>query len=377
MIATPEIIQSQLAPSFLPATAVLEMTYRCNHACLFCSCPWFSERGDFPRRPELSAAEWKAVIRRLLEMGVCDLAFTGGEPLLKEGLFEIIEFAAAGEATFIETVDGALQTRRDPPSLHLLSNGLAMTREVLKLCRRLNIQLSMSLPGLTTLQEHTGAGDPDRILRWFQEAKALGGIVTVAGVTVTRKNLPELYETISAALLAGADSLLMNRFLPGGRGISYAAELSLTKAQIVQMLDTAEEVLKQAGRTGSVGTELPKCVVDPSRYKQLQVGTRCSAGLSFFAIDPSGYVRACNHSPVRLVHFREIEKLKLDPYWRRFTQKDYLPAACGGCALAHDCDGGCREAAHICGGALDAPDPCLAADVLSAHWNPAAGRYGG
>ena len=33
----------RLAPSFLPATAVLEMTYRCSHACLFCSCPWFAD----------------------------------------------------------------------------------------------------------------------------------------------------------------------------------------------------------------------------------------------------------------------------------------------------------------------------------------------
>ena len=356
-------IQSRLAPSFLPATAVLEMTYRCNHACLFCSCPWFNEQGDFARLPEMTVEEWKALIRRLMDMGVCDLAFTGGEPLLKEGLFDIMEFAASCETEHIETVDGSLQSRRAPPSLHLLSNGTAMTREVLEFCRQLNIQLSMSLPGLSTFREHTGGGDPDVILRWFQEAKAMGGFAVVAGVTVTRRNLFELYETISAALLAGADQLLMNRFLPGGRGIRHAAELMLSKEQIPRMLDTAEEALREAGRKGSVGTELPKCVVEKNKYRQLQVGTRCSAGLSFFAIDPSGYVRACNHSPVRLVHFREIEKLKTDPYWRRFTQKDYLPASCSGCAMANDCDGGCREAAHICGGALDAPDPCLAASV--------------
>ncbi|HEY3444957.1 MAG TPA: hypothetical protein VGK67_01285 [Myxococcales bacterium] len=33
-------VASRLAASFLPRTAVLEMTYRCNHVCLFCSCPW-------------------------------------------------------------------------------------------------------------------------------------------------------------------------------------------------------------------------------------------------------------------------------------------------------------------------------------------------
>ena len=86
--------ESRLAPSFLPATAVLEMTYRCNHACLFCSCPWYAEDGDFDTRPELTADEWKSTIAKLCSMGCTDLAFTGGEPLLKEGIEDIIEFAA-------------------------------------------------------------------------------------------------------------------------------------------------------------------------------------------------------------------------------------------------------------------------------------------
>jgi radical SAM protein with 4Fe4S-binding SPASM domain len=70
-------------------------------------------------------------------------------------------------------------------------------------------------------------------------------------------------------------------------------------------------------------------------------------------------VRACNHSPVRLNRVREIERVKTHPYRRRFTMKDYLPPSCVPCARAGQCDGGCREAAHIVGGALDSPDPVL------------------
>jgi radical SAM protein with 4Fe4S-binding SPASM domain len=229
---------------------------------------------------------------------------------------------------------------------------------VLDFCKRLDVQLSMSLPGLSTYREHTRGGDPDHVLRMFREAEAMG-VATVAAVTVTRKNLGELHATISAAFLAGAGRLLLNRFLPGGRGLQYADALALDGDQVRQMLDTAEEVLSDANRYGSVGTELPKCVVDPARYQRLEVGTRCSAAIGFFVIDPSGYVRACNHSPQRLNHVGEIDKVKTHPYWRRFTQKDYLPAACGGCESLGQCDGGCREAAHIVSGSVDAPDPLL------------------
>ncbi|MCY3019217.1 MAG: radical SAM protein [Planctomycetota bacterium] len=355
---TAEPVTSRLAPSFLPTTAVLEMTYRCNHACLFCSCPWFAQGNGFDVREEMTADEWKALIRKLCRLGANNFAFTGGEPLLKDGLTDIVAGAAACTTEFIESENGALVSRHGPPKLYLLSNGKAMSQEILDLCKKYEMNLSLSLPGLATFAEHTAGGDPQNVLQWFRRAHKLG-VTTTVGVTVTRRNLHELYETIAEALLAGADTLLMNRFLPGGRGIRYAKDLSLDRAGITKMLDIAEDVLRTANRYGSVGTELPKCVVDESRYERLKVGTRCSAALSFFVVDPSGYVRACNHSPVRLQHVSEIEKVKDHPYWRRFVKKDYLPAQCAGCKAIGACDGGCREAAHIVGGEVDSPDPVL------------------
>ncbi len=350
-------ITSCLSPSFLPATAVLEMTYRCNHSCLFCSCPWFSPRGDYDVRPELTVKEWKGLIERLCTLGCFNLAFTGGEPLLKEGLEEIVEFAAGCNARRIETENGCLVERNVKPNLFLLSNGKIMSRALIDLCARHNIHLSMSLPGLSTFEAHNRAGtSPDTILNWFRAAKE-ANVVTNVGITVTRLNIHELYETIAEALIAGADTLLMNRFLPGGRGLSHSEELSLDRNDITTMLDTAETVLRTANRTGSVGTELPLCLVDKNRYRHLNVGTRCAAAKGFFVIDPSGYARVCNHSPVRLNHYTEMDGLKSQPYWKTFVFREYLPEECSGCDLTNKCDGGCREAAHICGVGVSARDP--------------------
>lgn len=355
-------ITSMLAPSFLPATAVLEMTYHCNHACLFCSCPWLATNNDFDVREELSVLEWQELIGKLCRMGICNIAFTGGEPLLKTGIKKIIEFAANCLTEHIETEGTELVVRKKQPQLYLLSNGKLMNDEILDLCKYYNINLSMSLPGLSTFAEHTQGKCPDGILRWFEKAHSLG-VSTTVGVTVTKKNLHELYETIATAFLAGVDTLLINRFLPGGRGLQYAKELSLNTEEIIQMLDIAEEVLRTADRRGSVGTELPKCLVEEHKYTHLQVGTRCSAAIDFFVVDPSGYLRVCNHSPIRLHHIREIEKLKFHPYWKAFVMKEYLPCQCINCKDITSCDGGCREAAHIAGGLVDAIDPLLKASL--------------
>ncbi len=346
------------AVSFLPATAVLELTYRCNHCCIFCSCPWEGDDGRFAKLPELGTDEWKSVLSKLCRMGVSNLAFTGGEPLLREDLPEIIRHAADLTTEHIETVDGNLVSRFAPPSLYLLSNGEKVNAEILDLFHRYAIQLSMSLPGLCTFHDHTGSDNADHILAMFSAARARG-LKTIANITVTRLNLPELGDTIAAAFLAGAEQILLNRFLPGGRGIQHAHDLQLSLSDIREMLDITENMLEVAGRFGSLGAEIPRCAIGNREYKHLQVSSRCSAAIQFFVIDPSGYTRVCNHSPVRLNHVDTLDQLKSNEYWKRFVRKDYLPERCHGCSNCHDCDGGCREAVHITTGELDAVETLI------------------
>ena len=344
------------ALSILPSTAVLEMTWACNHACLFCSCPWF-DGATQPRPGEMPIAEWKELVGTFARAGVTSFCFTGGEPLLKEGLPELIAFTARLTAHHIETVDGVLRKQDLPPHLYLLSNGKAVTDETLEMCRELNIALSISLPGVETFGEHTRGGQPvENVLRIFRKASAMG-IATTAGITVTRRNFHELYETIAMALIAGANQILLNRFMPGGRGLANRG-LELSVEQIRQIPEIAEAVLKKADRRGHIGTEYPRCLVDPGKYTHIKVGTRCSAASDFFVVGPSGQLRVCNHSPVDLVHWRDYAELKDHPYWLQFALKDWHLNDCGGCShLGVTCDGGCREAAHVSCGDVLGMDP--------------------
>jgi len=376
------------APSILPATAVLEMTSRCNHACLFCSCPWYEESGKWKvengklEQPRLSAqdsaeggkdnfqlstfhfqlsempiSEWKDLIAIYARAGVMNFSFTGGEALLKDGLAELIAFAAEVSARHIETVDGELRAWDAPPALNLLSNGKIVTDDTLDMCVKYNVALSLSLPGAETFEEHTRGGqNAEHVLATFRRAKEKG-LSTTAGITVTAKNFHELANTIAISLIAGADRILLNRFMPGGRGLAHR-DLELTLDQVRQIPVIAEQVLRKANRYGHIGTELPRCLVNPNDTTHLKVGTQCSAATDFFVVGPTGMLRVCNHSPIDLVHWRDYDALRDHPYWRKFVHKNWTPAGCEGCSsLGHDCDGGCREAAHVCNGSPDAADP--------------------
>ncbi len=346
---------ARIAPSVLPAAAILELTYRCNHACLFCSCPWYA---TMARGEELSTAEWCELIQTFAGLGISSVTLTGGEALCREDLPEIIEFAADCRGLRIETVGEELAEYEAPLDINLLSNGRAMHDGILELCAKYGINLSLSLPGLSTFNEHTGSDTgPERILELFARAKSFGCTTTV-GIAVTRRNLPELFETIGAALLAGADTLLLNRFLPGGRGLSHP-ELELSVDELREAADIAERALTLSNRTGHFGTELPRCVIDPGAYRQLKIGTGCSAARDFVTVGPNGMLRGCNHSPIELCYWRDHESLATHPVWRAWLFNELYPETCSGCGFKAECAGGCREGARVKSGDPKAPDPIL------------------
>jgi len=341
-------VSGRLAPSFLPRVAALEVTRACNHACVFCSCPWEDPGSGIRRDPELSTDAWRALLDRLAAMGVSSFAFTGGEPLLRPDLSALLEHAAGLRPAAHE----------GPPTVLVITNGRAFEPAHAALLARLGVRLAVSLPGLSTYARHTGADGPERALAALAAGRD-AGLTTTVNVTVTRWNLHEVFEAVAVGLLAGAGSVLVNRFLPGGRGLRYAADLALDAPATRDALAQVDAALEAAARNGHLGTEVPRCAVDPAAYRRLRVGTRCAAGTGFFVVGPGGWIRACNHSPEDLVPWEALDELPAHPTWRRMIRADWLPAACRGCRHAGACDGGCREAARVCGGALDGPDPCL------------------
>lgn len=323
----------------LPQTAVIELTSRCNHMCIFCCCPWEYDKNY--KNKELSTKEWFQVIDTYARHGVKHITFTGGEPLMRDDLFDILDYAVNLKL-----------------SVGLISNGKKIDDEFLEKLSKYDILLSISVPGIKTYKEHTGIDNVEHILGIFKKCKQLG-IQTVANITVTKKNINELYENIALPIVNGASYILLNRFLPGGRGM-YNKEFLLSNEQINQMLDIAEEVLTKSGIDGHVGTELPYCIIkDLSKYKKLKVSTRCAAVKEFFVTDPTGYIKVCNHSPERICRWNELEKLKDSITWNRYKLGDFTPQMCVNCPHTNKCDGGCREAARVNFGHIDDSDPCF------------------
>jgi cyclic pyranopterin phosphate synthase len=136
----------------------LSLTERCNLACLYCR-PGAS--GTRPAAAELSLAEIERIIPCLTALGIDKVRLTGGEPLLRPDLEDIIAY---------------LGTRRDIRDLALTTNGQGLARraEALKKAglRRVNISLDSLNP--RRYREITGGGVLEETLEGIRAALAWG-----------------------------------------------------------------------------------------------------------------------------------------------------------------------------------------------------------
>jgi len=294
----------------LPPQVFLEITRACDQACPFCSCPWFRTDAP-PGGAELSIGEWREAASALIADGVRFVGVTGGEPTLKSG-WEKLLFHLKAELV------------RHHPEYHelaLYTNGKCFRPEWKPILKECGAKLYLSLPGLSSFAAQTGDPEDDfrRIIRLIG---AMEGVSVIAGVTVTKISLPELYEILSYAVLAGVVGVILNLFKPsGGRGISHP-ELRLSDSDILQAARIAETVAEKCGGAAFFGGEFPE-FVRPEDFPHLSLESRCIAARGTFTVAPDGFIHVCEHDPEALCFWKDRQNLDLIPRWRAFAGGGY------------------------------------------------------
>ena len=85
-----------------PSSCMAMITDRCNSRCIMCK-QWRK-----PPKDELRTEDWKKILLQLKENGIRNIHFTGGEPLLRNDLLELISYSAENEFTIGLTTNGFL-----------------------------------------------------------------------------------------------------------------------------------------------------------------------------------------------------------------------------------------------------------------------------
>jgi len=326
---------------------VFEITQRCNHDCLHCYNPWKNPI-EYPRG-ELPTGQTLGMLGKMLdETQAALVSISGGEPMLRPDVFDVVDFLVERGATINLITNGSLL---DEAAIARLTPGKISIFELplLSVERAIHDALCGS------------EGAFDRVTMALADLKAAGQTVVCVFVA-TRENLPTWQETAELAIALGADGIMFNRFNPGGAGAGNIERLQASPAELAAAMDAAERIAAEYDFPISCSIAMPPCLFETGRYKRLTFGF-CAAGTerAYYTLDPLGNVRPCNHSPTILGNIRQTGFWEMadSPAMKAFMAA--RPAFCAGCKLEMQCLGGCKAAAEACCGDLSACDPFLAA----------------
>jgi len=333
------------------------LTYRCNLACEHC----YLDAGGKPEvhtesfadRSELSTEECLRVVDEVASFAPdCLLILTGGEPLLRRDIVEIIRYAAAKDLWVV-----------------VGTNGVKITQNLAEiLCREGVRGLSLSLDALDERRHDVFRRVRGAWRNTVEGAKILGrvGLPFIVQTTVARHNVGELAAIADFAHdELGAKVWNLYFLVPTGRGAHVS---DLDDAAYDRVLTQLFEL--QRGFAGRMLVNA-KCAPhyvrvqrenDPaSPFLKSYAGGAggCPAGTHYLGIRPNGDVTPCPYLPL---FGGNLKTTGLGDIWResdlfvRIRERTRLGGRCGPCEFNAAC-GGCRARAFGMTGDVMAEDP--------------------
>ncbi len=238
----------------------LSVTDRCDLRCVYC----MAERQEFLPKPEvLTFEELEAIARAFVARGVRKLRLTGGEPLVRRGILDLV--AALGDLL----VADADEDRPGLRELTLTTNGTQLVRFAQDLAdagvRRVNVSLDTRDPD--RYRALTRGGDVAQALDGIAAAQAAGLAVKINVVALRGVNEDEIADLIAWAHGAGMELTLIEVMPVGEIGVDRRDQflsLDAVRAQLatrwrLEPLDDATggparyvRVVETGGRLGFI-----------------------------------------------------------------------------------------------------------------------------
>lgn len=341
-----------------PFIAIWEVTQACDLACVHCRASAQPERHPM----ELSTQEGKHLIDQIATLQVPVFVLTGGDPIKRPDLFELIDHAR----------QVGVRVSLTPSATPLL------TREIIFRLKDAGLaRLAVSMDG-SRADTHDGfrgmAGSFARTLdavRWANEA----GLPVQINTTFSRRNIGEIDDIV--ALVERLKITLWSVFflVPTGRGklndLLSADEfeqvfaklhcLSMTAAFDIKTTEAQHYrryLLQQraaARKTGSPAS---------AQAKEFDAIGRAPRGLNdgkgFIFISHTGEVYPSGFLPVSAGSIRQLPLATIyreSPLFRDLRDEDKLEGKCGACEFKKIC-GGSRARAYALTGNAFGQEPC-------------------
>ncbi|UIP30850.1 pyrroloquinoline quinone biosynthesis protein PqqE [Stutzerimonas kunmingensis] len=327
-----------------PLWLLAELTYRCPLQCPYCSNPL-----DFARsHDELTTAEWIEVFRQAREMGAAQLGFSGGEPLVRQDLAELIA-AARGLGYYT----------------NLITSGIGLTEEKIASFAEAGLDhIQISFQAADEEVNNLLAGSQKAFAHKLEMARAVKkhGYPMVLNFVTHRHNIDNIDQIIRLCIELEADFVELATCQFYGWAELNRAGLLPSKEQLVR----AERITNEwRDKLAAENHPCKLIFVTPDYYEERPKACMNGWGNLFLDITPDGTALPCHSARQLPVEFPNVREHSIEHIWRhsfgfnKFRGYDWMPEPCRSCDEKERDFGGCRcQAFMLTGDAANADPVC-------------------
>ncbi|MFW2357040.1 pyrroloquinoline quinone biosynthesis protein PqqE [Hydrogenophaga sp.] len=333
------MLAAKTHPAGPPLWLLAELTYQCPLHCVFCYNPTRHAR----IQDELTTAQWVDVMRQARKLGAAQLGFSGGEPLVRDDLEELVQEAhALGYYTNLITSGVGLNEAR---AQRLKDAGLD------------HIQLSFqdSTRELNDFLSHT---------KTFELKQKVARLIKahdwpmVMNCVLHRHNLPHVDQIIEMALALDAEYLELANTQYYGWAWVNRDHLMPTHEQLVE----AEAVVNRYRET--IGKRCKLLFVVPDYFEERPKACMNGWGSVFLSVAPDGVAMPCHNArDLPGLKLPNVRDMALADIWQKsqafnaFRGEDWMKPPCRSCDERHKDFGGCHCQAFLITGDATQADP--------------------
>jgi PqqA peptide cyclase len=322
-----------------PLALIAELTHRCPLHCVYCSNPLEMQT----RSNELPTDIWSRIFREAAALGVLQADFTGGEPLARPDIIELIRFARSA-GLYVNLITSGLPLDETKLAA-LIAAGLD------------HIQLSFQGAREETANEISGTKShlqKLRVLDWLKQHR----VAVTLNFVIHRRNIDQLPEMLAIAESSCATRIEFANVQYYGWAFANRENLLPTRAQLDQSLafiKSAQERLQ-----GRIRIEY----VVPDYYAKFPKPCMGGWGRKLMLITPSGDALPCHAAQIipGLI-FENVKDRSLREIWehsaafQKFRGETWMQEPCKTCDRREQDFGGCRCQALLLAGDAASTDP--------------------
>jgi pyrroloquinoline quinone biosynthesis protein E len=327
--------KSDLKP---PLWLLAELTYRCPLQCPYCSNPL--EIAKYQN--ELSTEDWVRVMQQARKMGAAQIGFSGGEPLVRPDLEELVQ-----------------EARHLGYYTNLITSGVGMDEARIK---------RLKDAGLDHIQISFQASDEELNnflggTKTFQHKKEMARLVKayeypmVLNIVIHRKNIDQIRDILEMTVELDADYVELASTQYYGWSRINVDQLLPTREQLARAEIVAKEYQERMKGKSRI------IYVIPDYFENRPKPCMNGWGAIFLTIAPDGTALPCHEAGQLPIDFPNVKEVSVEEAWKdspgfnHFRGFEWMKEPCRSCDEKEKDFGGCRCQAFMMTGDAANTDP--------------------